>query len=155
MKRVLMIYDDHFDGSNKHDKSLLKSAISGRHYCISLALITHDLTLVDRVSRDQATHLILTSQLNEKVLRDVTEKYLLAACVSDEDIMHLISLHHYKNKPNPFMGTRTPNVVVKDTLMRTIMHHTKDDRVVVILPKEYLRKKNHEFLDLIKYYKAP
>lgn len=139
MLKVLIIYDDYFS-RDKKDDDLFNMCISGRHVCFSVILICHDLVLIDRVARDQATIIIATNQLNNDVNEIIMERYLLAAARVDP----LIRKQFGDSK-----------LAVKNYLLDIMQLSTKNNHVIVCLLDEYKSLPSGTFNDLIKIYKAP
>lgn len=78
---VLIVYDDFANRGTRYDKELFDLAISGRHQCISFVMMLHDLTCLDRVVRDNLTHMIITRQTASIVYETVAEQYLMMSFI--------------------------------------------------------------------------
>jgi hypothetical protein len=78
---ILVVYDDFANRSTRYNKEIFDLAISGRHQCISFVMMLHDLTCLDRVVRDNLTHMIITRQTASIVYETVAEQYLMMAFI--------------------------------------------------------------------------
>lgn len=73
---ILVVYDDYATRNTKYNKELFDLAISGRHSCISFVMILHDLVCLDRIVRDNLTHMIVTRQQAQNVYETLAKEYL-------------------------------------------------------------------------------
>lgn len=74
--RTLILLDDIIDRASRYNKSIFDLAISGRHNCISLAIVCHSLALLDPVVRNCFSHLCITRQTNEIVYTTIYQDFL-------------------------------------------------------------------------------
>lgn len=140
MLRVLMIYDDFADRKNKHDNEIFHMAISGRHECMSFVMILHDLVLVDRVLRDQLTHLIITRQASLNVYTTIMQQYLYLAAVNDNEVSN--NVKSGKQKLNLY-------------LLKLLISNTNNYQALVFLIyKARTMKESVNIRDVLKTYKA-
>lgn len=78
---ILIVYDDFANRGTRYNKEIFDLAISGRHQCISSVMMLHDLSCLDRVVRDNLTHMIITRQTASTVYETVAEEYLMMAFI--------------------------------------------------------------------------
>lgn len=76
---VLIVYDDFATRKTRYNQEIFDLAISGRHQCISSVMMLHDLSCLDRIVRDNLTHMIITRQTSLTVFGTVAEEYLMMA----------------------------------------------------------------------------
>lgn len=76
---ILIVYDDFATRKTRYNQEIFDLAISGRHQCISSVMMLHDLSCLDRIVRDNLTHMIITRQTSLTVFQTVAEEYLMMA----------------------------------------------------------------------------
>lgn len=130
---ILIVYDDFANRGTRYNKELFDLAISGRHQCISFVMMLHDLSCLDRVVRDNLTHMIITRQTASTVYETVAEQYLM---------MSFIEKYPDMNR------SRLINLIIN------VLHtHTGNYRMImidVISMKKNANPKLDEFLCTIK-----
>ncbi len=134
--KILFIFDDYANRKNKSDVDVFKLAISGRHDCISIIMVAHDLVLLDRVVRDQFTHIFLTKQTEYGVYEKVVDNYLMLALM-DEKIS--------KNKTKQ---------QIKLDMIRIMQNGTQNYGILCLLIKQFRDTPNPKLRDLLRVYKA-
>lgn len=103
---ILIVYDDFANRGTRYSKEIFDLAISGRHDCISFVMILHDLTCLDRVVRDNLTHMIITRQTATIVYDTVAEQYLMMSFIerysekSRSQLMNIITSILHSNTGN-------------------------------------------------------
>lgn len=135
--KILFIFDDYANRKNKSDVDVFKLAISGRHDCISIIMVAHDLVLLDRVVRDQFTHIFLTKQTEYSVYEKVVDNYLMLALMNDKSA---------KNKTKQ---------QIKMDMIRIMQSGTQNYGILCLLIKQFRDTPNPKLSDLLKVYKAP
>ena len=130
--KVLCIYDDYANRTNKHDDTVFNMAISGRHHCISWIMVIHDMILIDRVMRDQLTHLFLTRQTAYNIYESIVDYYLLL----------------------PAMQTCDDKPKIRSELMKIMQKSTAYYGVVLIDLENYKKDPNGTLKTLLYRYKA-
>lgn len=129
--RILIVYDDFANRGTTHNKELFELAISGRHDCISFVMILHDLACLDRIVRDNLTHMIIARQQAAAVYETVAREYLYMAFAvenqdrSTRDIMkHIMTTLHdntggyYFIVVNLIAMKKNTNAKIKDYLTK-------------------------------------
>lgn len=133
--KALIIYDDFANRQNKNNLDIFKTAISGRHNCISFVMVLHDLVLIDRVVRDQLTHIIITRQTSLNVYETIVNEFLLVS---------------YK----AYVDSNNSKSKDKDDIVKMLQQNTVDHNVVIVLIAEYKKNQDLDFYGLLKKYKA-
>jgi hypothetical protein len=139
--KVMIIYDDFANRSNKYDDTIFQQFISARHTCISLFMILHDMALLDRIARNMLTHLFVTRQITTVVYEKISEEFLLGPLFNDKNVPDMIKEAGKSRKVN--------------FLSRLLNENTKNYYVVCVLINEYMKKQETGLSDILKTFKAP
>lgn len=130
--KVLCVYDDYACRTNKNDDTIFNMAISGRHACISWIMVIHDMVLIDRVMRDQLSHLFLTRQTAYTIYESIVDYYLLLPAMQNCDD---------KSK-------------IRNNLMKLMQKATANYGVILIDLENYKKDPNGTLRTLLYRYKA-
>lgn len=139
MISVMCVYDDFGTRKNKNEESILDTFIQGRHHGMSICMILHDLILLDRISRDQFTHLILVRQSDPDVYEGIVEKYLLLPAMDDDTI------------PKEAKKTK---IALRTYLMRLMSSNTVDYYSLVFMLSRYKKLQTIHIQDVLLKFKA-
>lgn len=135
MNSVLIVYDDYANRNTRYNSEIFDLAISGRHHCISFVMILHDLTCLDRIVRDNLSHLIITRQQAIKVYETIAEEYLFMTAATELD--------HLNTKKS-----------INDYLISTLHNNTGNFKMVVVLLQKMKREPNKKLNNYIYWFKA-
>lgn len=133
--KTLCIYDDYANRQNKNDNTIFQMAISGRHHCISFIMVIHDMVLIDRVMRDQLTHLFLTRQTAYSIYEGIADYYLMLPAMQTA-------------------GQNANKKDIKNKLMQIMQKATANFGIIVINLEKYKQNPNGTINDLLLQYKA-